>query len=96
MSPEEIKQELDKLLVSTYREQDDKTQVLKIELYVCKEESQAAQSLKPLYMKTNESPYIFDYDDCANKITIYYIPAMKVLYKMRQLLLEYPENDTML
>ena len=93
MNPEEIKKELDLLLVSKYREQEDKTQVFKIELFICKEDSDAAKALKPIYMKTNESPYIFDYDEDTNKITVYYIPAMKVLFQMRQLLLEYPEKE---
>lgn len=89
---EEFKKQLDSMLIKAYREQEDKTQVFKVELYICSDDEEAALKLKPLYMKTSESPYIFDYDSDTNKITVFYIPAMKIIYNIRKTLESQPES----
>lgn len=89
----ELKKQLDSMLQEAYRDQEDKTQVFKIELYICSDDVDAALALKPLYMKTSESPYIFDFDYDSNKISIFYIPAMKIIYNIRKTLESQPEND---
>lgn len=90
---EDLKILLDQMLKDTYRSQEDRSQVFKVELYVTSDEEDAALALKPLYMKTTESPYIFDYDEQMNKITLWYIPAMKIIYNIRKTLEEQPENN---
>lgn len=89
----ELKQQLDTMLLDAYREMEDKTQVFKVEIYVCTDDEKSALSLRPYYMKTSESPYIYDYDYDTGKVTLWYIPAMKIIYNIRKTLEAQPEHD---
>jgi len=88
-----LKEILDQMLHEAYEEQEDKTQVFKVELFISKEFEEEALGLRKEYMKTNESPYIFDYDDLSHRISLYYIPAMRKLFYFRKIINEYPERE---